>query len=132
MVGSLTFPVGTRTVFHRCSPFFSICFLLLSPTTSMCGSSFILLRLPHSRGLLSVCRYYCVIVLVLHSWGLPSLIGLNTCHPYSIQFQFSLFPAHINMSYNNNNVFILCRKRGGRKTMTMNVRPLTITSTLRA
>ena len=32
-----------------------------------------------------------------------------------IQFnsiQFSLFPAHINISYSNNNVYILCRKRG--------------------
>ena len=44
-----------------------------------------------------------------------------------VQFQFSLFPAHINISYNNNNVYILCRKRGGQKTMLMDVRPLTIT-----
>ena len=51
-----------------------------------------------------------------------------------IQFnsiQFSLFPAHINISYSNNNVYILCRKRGGQKTMLMDVRPLTITSKLR-
>ena len=41
--------------------------------------------------------------------------------------QFSLFPAHINVSYNNDNVHITCRKRGGQKTMLMNVRPLTIT-----
>ena len=41
--------------------------------------------------------------------------------------QFSLFPAHINISYNNNNVCILCRKRGRQKTMLMDVRPLTIT-----
>ena len=33
--------------------------------------------------------------------------------------QFSLFPAHINISYNNNNVYILCRKGGGQKTMLM-------------
>ena len=33
--------------------------------------------------------------------------------------QFSLFPAHINISYSNNNVYILCRKRGGQKTMLM-------------
>ena len=45
--------------------------------------------------------------------------------------QFSLFPAHINISYSNNNVYILCRKRGGQKTMLMDVRPLTITSKLR-
>ena len=52
----------------------------------------------------------------------------------SIQFnsiQFSLFPAHINISYSNNNVYILCRKRGGQKTMLMDVRPLTITCKLR-
>ena len=30
--------------------------------------------------------------------------------------QFSLFPAHINMSYNSDNVHIMCRKRGGQKT----------------
>ena len=45
--------------------------------------------------------------------------------------QFSLFPAHINISYSNNNVYILCRKRGEQKTMLMDVRPLTITSKLR-
>ena len=33
-----------------------------------------------------------------------------------ISIQFSLFPAHINISYSNN-VYILCRKRGGQKTM---------------
>ena len=48
----------------------------------------------------------------------------------SISIQLSLFPAHINISYNNNNVYILCRKRGGQKTMLimlMDARPLTIT-----
>ena len=33
------------------------------------------------------------------------------------KIQFSLFPAHINISYSNNNMYILCRKRGGQKTM---------------
>ena len=32
---------------------------------------------------------------------------------YSIQF--SLFPAHINMSHNNDNVHIMCRKSGGTR-----------------
>ena len=41
----------------------------------------------------------------------------------SHSIQFSLFPAHINISYSNNNVYILCRKRGGQKTMLMDVRP---------
>ena len=27
--------------------------------------------------------------------------------------KFSLFPAHINISYNNDNMYIMCRKRGG-------------------
>ena len=43
-----------------------------------------------------------------------------------IQFnsiQFSLFPAHINISYNIDNVHIMCRKRGGQKTVLMNVHP---------
>ena len=41
--------------------------------------------------------------------------------------QFNLFPAQINISYNNdNNVPSMCRKRGGQKTVRMNVRPLTI------
>ena len=46
-----------------------------------------------------------------------------------IQFnsiQFSLFPAHINISYNIDNVHILCRKRGGLTTVLMNVHPLTL------
>ena len=43
---------------------------------------------------------------------------------YSIKF--SLFPTHINISYNNNNVHIMCRIRGGQKTVLMNVRPVTI------
>ena len=34
---------------------------------------------------------------------------------------FSLFPAHINISYSNNNVYILCRKRGRQKTILMDV-----------
>ena len=50
---------------------------------------------------------------------------------FNVQFNFSLFPAHINISYSNNNVYILCRKRGGQKTMLMDVRPLTITSKLK-
>ena len=48
----------------------------------------------------------------------------------SIQFnsiQFSLFPTHVNILYNNDNVHIMCRKRGEQKTVLMNVRPLTIT-----
>ncbi len=44
--------------------------------------------------------------------------------------QFHLFPAHINISYSNDNMYIMCRKRGGQKTVLMNVRPLTITSKL--
>ena len=36
---------------------------------------------------------------------------------YLYSIQFSLFPAHNNISYNNNNVYILCRKGGGQKTM---------------
>ena len=43
--------------------------------------------------------------------------------------QFSLFPAHIIISYSNNNVYILGRKGGRQKTMLIDVRPLTITST---
>ena len=49
---------------------------------------------------------------------------------YSIQFnsiQFNLFPAHINISYNIDNVHIMCRKRGGLKTVLMNVHPQTLT-----
>ena len=51
---------------------------------------------------------------------------------FSIQYsvfsiQFSLFPAHINMSYNNDYVHIMCRKRGGLKTVLMNVHPQTLT-----
>ena len=41
--------------------------------------------------------------------------------------QFSLFPAHINISYNIDNVHIMCRKRGGQKTVLMNVHPQTLT-----
>ena len=51
----------------------------------------------------------------------------------TIQFnsiQFHLFPAHINISYSNDNMYNMCRKRGGQKTVLMNVRPLTITSKL--
>ena len=46
---------------------------------------------------------------------------------YSIKF--SLFPAHLNISHNKNNenVHIMCRKRGGLKTVLMNVRPKTLT-----
>ena len=44
-----------------------------------------------------------------------------------IFIQFDLFPAHINISYNKDNVY-MCRKRDGQKTVLMNVRPLTITS----
>ena len=44
-----------------------------------------------------------------------------------LSFQFSLFPAHINISYNNDYVHITCRKMDGQKTVLMNVRPLTIT-----
>ena len=41
--------------------------------------------------------------------------------------QFNLFPAHINISYNIDNVHIMCRKRGGLKTVLMNVHPQTLT-----
>ena len=41
--------------------------------------------------------------------------------------QFSLFPAHVNISYNNDNVHIMCMKSGGLKTVLMNVSPLTLT-----
>ena len=44
--------------------------------------------------------------------------------------EFNLFPAHINISYSNVNMYIMCRKRGGQKTVLMNVRPLTITCKL--
>ena len=44
--------------------------------------------------------------------------------------KFSLFPVHINCSYNNDNVFIMCSKRGGLMTVLMKVRPLTITCKL--
>ena len=44
--------------------------------------------------------------------------------------QFNLFPAHINISYSNDNMYIMYRKRNGQKTVLMNVRPLTITSKL--
>ena len=40
--------------------------------------------------------------------------------------KFSLFPAHINVSYNNHNVRIMCMKRGVQETVLMNIRPLTI------
>ena len=52
------------------------------------------------------------------------------CQLRIIQFnsiQFSLFPAHINISYNIDNVHIMCRKRGGLKTVLMNVHPQTLT-----
>ena len=46
----------------------------------------------------------------------------------SVQFssvQFSLFPAQINISYNNGNVHIMCRKTGGQKTQVlMNICPV--------
>ena len=42
--------------------------------------------------------------------------------------QFNLFPAHIEISYNNDNVHIMCMKRGEQKTELMNVRSLTITN----
>ena len=43
--------------------------------------------------------------------------------------QFSLFPAHLDIPYNTNNynVHIMYRKRGGLKTVLMNVRPHTVT-----
>ena len=55
---------------------------------------------------------------------------LDTCPKYHQYVQFNLFPAHINISYSNDNMYIICRKRGGQKTVLMNVRPLTITSKL--
>ena len=30
---------------------------------------------------------------------------------------FSVFPAHVNISYNTDNVHFMCRKRGGLKTV---------------
>ena len=47
----------------------------------------------------------------------------------ALQCQFNLFPAHINTSYSND-MYIMCMKRGGQKTVFMNVRPLTITCKL--
>ena len=44
-----------------------------------------------------------------------------------ISIRFSLLPAHINISYNNDNVNIMRRKTGGHKTVLMNVRPQTLT-----
>ena len=38
-----------------------------------------------------------------------------------------LIPAHMNISYNNDNVHIMCKKRGGLKTVLMNVRSQTLT-----
>ena len=46
---------------------------------------------------------------------------------YFNSIQFNLFPAHINISYNIDNVHIMCRKRGGLKTVLMNVHPQTLT-----
>ena len=52
--------------------------------------------------------------------GLTNVLIFNS-------IQFSLFPAHINISYNIDNVHIMCRKRGGLKTVLMNVHPQTLT-----
>ena len=41
--------------------------------------------------------------------------------------QFSLFPAHVNISYNIDNVHITCRKRGRQNTVLLNVHPQTLT-----
>ena len=57
-------------------------------------------------------------------------IKTNSAKCNMFQFQFSLFPAHNNISYYNDNVYIMCRKRGGQKAVLMNVHPLTITSKL--
>ena len=53
--------------------------------------------------------------------ALPMNSWVALCVECSTSIQFSLFPAHINISYSNNNVYILCRKRGGQKTMLMDV-----------
>ena len=50
--------------------------------------------------------------------------ALNFFFFFFFSIQFSLFPAHINISYSNNNVYILCRKRGGQKTMLMDIKLL--------
>ena len=52
-----------------------------------------------------------------------SLLSISTFN----SIQFNLFPAHINISYNIDNVHIMCRKRGGLKTVLMNVHPQTLT-----
>ena len=48
-------------------------------------------------------KLYCVEDFL--QWRIPNLREFNS-------IQFSLFPAHINISYNNDNVHIMCRKRG--------------------
>ena len=55
-------------------------------------------------------------------YGNHRLFGIR-----SNSIQLSLFPAHINITYNIDNVHIMCRKRGGQKTMLMNVHPQTLT-----
>ena len=66
--------------------------------------------------------------ILFYFWiGLGELRSTDTNLSNNNSIQFSLFPAHINISYNNNNVYILCRKRGGQKTMLMDVRPVAIT-----
>ena len=52
---------------------------------------------------------------------------MYVCMYVCMSIEFSLFLAHINMSYNNDNVHIMCKKRGGQKTLLMNVRLQTLT-----
>ena len=59
--------------------------------------------------------------------GLASLnLIIDYFKSFYFNVKFSLFPAHINISYNNDNVYIMCRKRGGQKIVLMNVRPQTM------
>ena len=55
----------------------------------------------------------------VRSKAILEMIALGIPYSENTIIQFNLFPAHINISYNIDNVHIMCRKRGGLKTVLM-------------